>query len=47
LRLDQILAARINDGGGAEVVAGPQHPRLVDWKGEVNLPSLFATGVLG
>lgn len=46
-RLDQILAARLNDGGGAEVIAGPRHPRLVDWKGEVNLPTLFATGVLG
>lgn len=47
LRLDQILAARISDSGGVEVIAGPQHPRLVDWKGEVNLPTLFATGVLG
>jgi predicted ATPase len=46
-RLDQILAARISDNGSAEVIAGPQHPRLVDWKGEVSLPTLFATGVLG
>jgi len=47
LRLDQILAARISDSGAAEVIAGPEHPRLVDWKGEVSLPTLFATGVLG
>lgn len=47
LRLDQILAARIGDSGAAEVIAGPEHPRLVDWKGEVSLPTLFATGVLG
>lgn len=47
LRLDQILAARISDGGAAEVIPGPMHPRLVDWKGEVSLPTLFATGVLG
>lgn len=47
LRLDQILAARIGESGAAEIIAGPQHPRLVDWKGEVNLPMLFATGVLG
>ncbi len=47
LRIDQILAARISDNGSAEVIAGPQHPRLVDWRGEVNLPTLFATGVLG
>jgi energy-coupling factor transporter ATP-binding protein EcfA2 len=47
LRLDQVLAARIGDSGAAEVIAGPQHPRLVDWRGEVSLPTLFATGVLG
>jgi predicted ATPase len=47
LRLDQILAARISDGGAAEVIPGPQHPRLVGWKSEVSLSTLFATGVLG
>lgn len=47
LDLDQILAARIAESGASEVIAGPQHPRLVDWKGEVSLPTLFATGVLG
>lgn len=45
--LDQILAARISESGASEVIPGPQHPRLVDWKGEVSLPTLFATGVLG
>jgi len=47
LNLDKILAARISESGASEVIAGPQHPRLVDWKGEVSLPTLFATGVLG
>lgn len=47
LNLDQILAACINESGAALVIAGPKHPRLVDWKGEVSLPTLFATGVLG
>lgn len=47
VELKQILAARIGDTGAAEVVAGTQHPRLVDWKGEVSLPTLFAAGVLG
>lgn len=47
MELNQILAARIGDTGAAEVIAGTQHPRLVDWKGEVSLPTLFATGVLG
>lgn len=47
LNLDQILAARIVESGASEVIPGPQHPRLVDWKGEISLPTLFATGVLG
>jgi predicted ATPase len=45
--LSQILAARIREDGAAEVVRGLQHPRLVDWKGEVSLSTLFAAGVLG
>jgi predicted ATPase len=45
--LPQILAARIRDDGACEVIPGPQHPRLVDWKGEVSLSTLFAAGVLG
>lgn len=47
LNLDQILAARIAESGASEVIPGPQHPRLADWKGEISLPTLFATGVLG
>lgn len=47
LNLGQILAARIGENGASEVVPGQQHPRLIDWKGEVSLPTLFATGVLG
>lgn len=47
LPLEQILAARVSDGGAAEVILGPHHPRLVDWKGEISLSTLFATGVLG
>jgi predicted ATPase len=45
--LPQILAARIRDDGACEVIPGPQHPRLADWKGEVSLSTLFAAGVLG
>ena len=45
--LKHILAARIRDDGAAEVIPGPLHPRLVDWKGEVSLSTLFAAGVLG
>ncbi len=45
--LPQILAACIRDNGACEVIPGPQHPNLVDWKGEVSLSTLFAMGVLG
>lgn len=45
--IPQILAAQIRDDGACEVVPGPQHPRLADWKGEVSLSTLFAAGVLG
>jgi predicted ATPase len=45
--LAQILAARIRADGACEVIPGPLHPRLVDWKGEVSLSTLFAAGVLG
>lgn len=47
VKLEQVLAARISDAGAAEVIAGPEHPRLVNWKGVVDLPLLFATGVFG
>ena len=45
--LPQILAARIHNDGACEVIPGPEHPRLADWKGEVSLSTLFAAGVLG
>lgn len=45
--LAQILAARIRADGACEVIPGPEHPRLVDWKGEVSLSTLFAAGILG
>ncbi len=33
--------------GAVDVVRGNEHPRLSDWKGEVDLGTLFASGVLG
>lgn len=45
--LEHLLVARLNDDGAAEIVSGRSHPRLVDWKGTVDLGSLFAAGVLG
>lgn len=44
--LGDVLAARIADDGAAEVVVGTKHPRLRDWRGSLDLGSLFASGVL-
>jgi predicted ATPase len=45
--LDNILCARLNKNGAASIIKGREHPRLVDWKGQIDLGALFATGVLG
>lgn len=46
-KLDQLLCARLADEGGVEMVAGTDHPRLQEWRGGIDLGSLFAAGVLG
>jgi len=46
-KLDQLLCARLASGGGVEIVPGTDHPRLQDWRGGIDLGSLFAAGVLG
>ncbi|MER2540230.1 MAG: AAA family ATPase [Azonexus sp.] len=46
-KLDQLLCARLADAGGVEMVAGTDHPRLQEWRGGIDLGSLFAAGVLG
>lgn len=45
--IQQIIAGRVTSDGSVDFVAGPDHPRLADWKGEVDLGTLFAAGVLG
>ena len=45
--LDQILVARGSHTGAVEVIRGDAHPRLAEWQGELDLPMLFAAGVLG
>ncbi|MBN8437111.1 MAG: AAA family ATPase [Candidatus Accumulibacter sp.] len=46
-KLDQLLCARVGNEGGVEMVAGSDHPRLREWRGGIDLGSLFAAGVLG
>ena len=42
----QIITMRFNQDGATEVLKGHEHPRLKTWKGEVDLGTLFAAGVL-
>ena len=44
-KLPELLITRLARSGAASVVPGDQHPRLVDWKGAIDLGTLFATGV--
>ena len=45
--LENLLATRIDRTGAATVTLGSEHPRLIEWKGEIDLSTLFAAGVLG
>lgn len=44
---DDVLCFAKNDDGSTDIVKGTEHPRLRQWKGETDLGTLFASGVLG
>ena len=44
---DQVLCFAKTGSGASCIVRGSNHPRLRDWRGEVDLGTLFASGVLG
>lgn len=44
--LRDVLAARLNGDGQVTVVRGTEHPRLRDWRGSIDIGTLFAAGVL-
>ena len=46
-KLDNVLCAQLEPNGAVTVIQGRQHPRLKDWKGQIDLGALFAAGVLG
>ncbi len=46
-KLEQILCFGKTPTGATDIIAGTEHPKLRDWRGEVNLSVLFASGVLG
>lgn len=45
--IDNLLLSIVDDAGEASVIAGRDHSKLVEWKGAVDLGTLFAAGVLG
>lgn len=44
-QLSELIITRLDRSGAASVVRGKEHPRLAEWKGAIDLGSLFATGV--
>jgi len=46
-RPEDILVFSRDEHQGTTITVGSEHPGLRDWKGEVNLGTLFAGGVLG
>ncbi|WP_291156697.1 methylation-associated defense system AAA family ATPase MAD3 [Gemmatimonas sp. UBA7669] len=43
--LSDLVISRLERSGAATVLRGVDHPRLAQWKGAIDLGSLFATGV--
>jgi predicted ATPase len=43
----EVLVFSRDDSQGTKIVAGSEHPALSKWRGDVNLGTLFAGGVLG
>jgi len=44
---EEILCFARDPSGATDIVRGDRHPRLKQWRGEVDLGTLFAGGVLG
>jgi len=44
---EHLLCFKKAPSGATNIVLGTQHPRLQDWKREVSLGDLFASGILG
>lgn len=42
-----VLCFSRDSEGTTQIVSGDRHPRLSDWKGDVDLGTLYASGVLG
>ncbi len=46
-QLDDVLCFAKSDGGATDIVLGSEHPRLSQWRNEIDLGTLLASGVLG
>ena len=44
---EQVLCFAKNASGATSIVRGSEHPKLKDWRGQVDLETLYAAGVLG
>jgi len=44
---EQVLCFAKTEDGATDIVSGSDHPRLRTWRGETDLGTLFASGVLG
>lgn len=44
---EQILCFAQTPSGATDIVSGKDHPALRDWRGQINLGILYASGVLG
>jgi hypothetical protein len=45
--LENVLCTRLREDGAVEVIPGDEHPQLKNWKGGMDIGTLFAAGVLG
>jgi predicted ATPase len=45
-QVSELVITRLDRSGAATVIPGAEHPRLSQWKGAIELGSLFAAGVL-
>lgn len=46
-KVDDLLCFARDESGATDIVPGREHPRLKEWKGTLDLSSLFAGGILG
>lgn len=47
VELEELLCFAKDENGATDIVLGSEHPALREWRGETNLSTLFAAGVLG